>query len=603
MNIQRIREKINLAIYDLKTPALQIMRVLSVFVSLIAVISLLYFHGFNTTGKERAIITLIIKAAFGFFIFKYFTRLFFSFQPIKDFKDTIFEGILMLIIVANVILSLLFNWELIRGIGNLFGLDNIERFFALVIQGYIVLILINEIGRAGSRISSLNLSPPTLLISSFLLLIAGGTGLLMLPEMTVSGQSMPFMHAMFTSISASCVTGLVVVDTATYFSFKGQFVIMMLIQLGGLNIISFASVFALFARKGIGLKHQSILQENLNAESLSASSSLFKQIFIFSLVIEMVGAILIFFSWKEGIGLSDFTDRAFYSIFHSISAFNNAGFSTFSNGLYEHGVRNSYFLHIVIAILIFLGGIGFTTLRDVFSFSRIKERFQKKRFSLRLDTKLSLYSAAILILAGFIIFMIFENHNVLQGQSTGGQIVTSFFQSVTTRTAGFNTVDFGALTKPVLIFMILLMFIGASPGSTGGGIKTNTFALVLLGAWSTTRGKPRLELFRSTISFELLNKAFLIFLFSLGFISIGIFGLAITEPNKDLLSLSFEEVSAFGTVGLSTGITSALSPAGRVIIMLSMFIGRIGTLSLAFALGRKKKIHDYKYPKANILVG
>ncbi len=603
MIFQEIREKVNLFIYDSRDIVLKLFRVSSVIVAFIAVLSILYFHGFNITSQENKVITIILRVAFGYFVVKYFVRLLFSLQPLKDFKNSLFEGVLILLVVLNASFAFLFDWELIHHLGQLLNIENINWFFAVGIQLYFVLILVNEVGRAGSRLSSFNLSPPAMLIGSFFILILFGSGLLVLPEMTSSGESMPYFDALFTSISASCVTGLIVVDTATYFSLKGQMVIMLLIQLGGLNIISFASVFALIARRGIGLKHQSMLQESLNAESLSASSSLFRQIFLFSMLIEIAGSVLIFFSWKDIPEVSATSDKIFYSIFHSISAFNNAGFSVFSNGLFEEGVRNAYTLHLVIALLIILGGIGFTTMRDLFSFSRIKERYQKNWRSLRIDTKLSLYSAAILILSGFVVFYIFEVNNTLKDESIWGQVVGALFQSVTTRTAGFNTVDVGALAKPALIFSIFLMFIGASPGSTGGGIKTNTFAIIILGAWSTARGKPRLELFKSTIPYELLNKAFLIFFISLCFISLGIFGLAISEPDKSLLALSYEEVSAFCTVGLSTGITSDLSTAGRIIIMLSMFLGRVGILSLAFALGRNKKVHNYKYPKASLLIG
>lgn len=603
MIFQKIREKINLFIYDSKDVVLKTFRVTSVIVALVAVLCILYFHGFHITPKENRIITIILRAAFGYFVLKYFVRLFFSFQPLKDFKSSLFEGVLIFLVVLNATFAIIFDWELIHHLGRWLHIENINWFFAVGIQAYFVLLLINEIGRAGSRLSSFNLSPPTMLIGSFVILILFGSILLILPEMTTSGISMPYFDALFTSISASCVTGLIVVDTATYFSFKGQMVIMLLIQLGGLNIISFASVFALIARGKMGLKHQSILQESLNAESLNASSSLFRQIFIFSMLIEFAGAALIYFSWKDIPEISATSDKVFYSIFHSISAFNNAGFSVFSNGLFEKGVRDAYTLHLVIALLIILGGIGFTTMRDLFSYSRIKDRYQNKWRSLRIDTKLSLYSAAILIVAGFVIFYIFELNNTLKDESVWGQIVGAIFQSVTTRTAGFNTVDVGDLAKPALIFSIFLMFIGASPGSTGGGIKTNTFAIILLGAWSTARGKPRLELFKSTIPYDLLNKAFLIFFISLCFISLAIFGLSISEPDKGLIALSYEEVSAFCTVGLSTGITSDLSTAGRIIIMLSMFLGRVGILSLAFALGRNKKVHDYKYPKASLLIG
>lgn len=603
MSIQKIRESINLFLYDSKDTVLKIFRVSSVLVALIAVIAILYYHGFAITPEQDQLIITTLRLAFGYFVVKYFIRLFYSFQPLKDFKDSLFEGILILTVVLDSLLSFLFGFELVHSIGKTFGIEGIPWFYHISIQLYFILILVNEIGRAGSRLSSLNLSPPTLLIGSFLVLIFGGAGLLMLPEMTTSHQSMAFLEALFTSISASCVTGLIVVDTATYFSLKGQMVIMLLIQLGGLNIISFASVFALIARRGIGLKHQSIIQESLNAESLSASSSLFKQIFVFSMMIELLGAVLIYFSWLDIPQISSQGDKIFYSIFHSISAFNNAGFSIFSNGLFEEGVKNAYTLHLVLAMLIILGGIGFNTLRDLLSYSHIRERFLKPFRGLKIDTKLSLYSAGILILAGFIVFYVFEYDNTLGSEPWYGQVVGAFFQSVSTRTAGFNTIDIGAMAIPSLIFTIFLMFIGASPGSTGGGIKTNTFALIILGAWSTARGRPRLELFKNTIPYDLLNKAFLIFFIAIVFISIAIFGLAITEPDKDLIALAYEEVSAFCTVGLSTGITSDLSTGGRIIIMISMFLGRVGILSLAFALGRNTKVLNYKYPKASMLIG
>ena len=603
MKLRDIREKINIAIYDSKETVLKLFRVSSIVVTLIAVFAMLYFHGFDISNSHKHIITLVLKGAFGFFTLKYFARIFFSFSPLTDFKESIFEGTLISLILINGILAFFFDFHLLQSIGLTLGFNNVTRFVAIVIQCYFLLLLLNEIGRAGSRISNLNFSPPTLLISSFLILIVVGCGLLMLPEMSNPKGSMPFFESLFTSISASCVTGLTVVDTATYFTFKGQLVVMLLIQMGGLNIISFASIFALIARRGMGIKHQSILQENLNAESLSASSSLFRQIFVFSLSIELIGAALIFLFWSDSTHFHTLGDQFFYALFHSISAFNNAGFSTLSQGMFSTGVQHSYALHLVIALLIVLGSLGFATLRDLFSPQLLRERKQKSWKGLRIDSKISLYSAAILIGAGTIIFLLFENNNSLAEHSAFGKFTTALFQSVTTRTAGFNTVDIATLSAPVLIFTIFLMFIGAAPGSTGGGIKTSTFTLVFLGAWSTTRGKSRLELFRSTIPFELLNKAFLILLFSLSFISLGIFGLVIVEPDKDLLALSFEEVSAFSTVGLSTGITSQLSMPGKVIIMLSMFIGRIGTLSLAFALGLKQKSNDYKYPKANILVG
>tara|TARA_R110002072_G_scaffold23514_3_gene81292 strand:+ start:1679 stop:3487 length:1809 start_codon:yes stop_codon:yes gene_type:complete len=602
MTLKEIREYLNIKIYRIKGTVQKFLRVSSVTVASIVMASLIYYHGFFISAGEREVITLIIKCGLGFYIFKYIARLILSFSPLEDIKKSIPEGVLILIVILNFLFDRLFGIQMVHGIGNLFGIDNLQRFFALVIQGYFFVILINEIGRAGNIIDNFKLSPPVLLISSFILLISVGTGLLLLPQVTSTGVSMSFDDALFTSISASCVTGLTVVETATYFSPKGQALIMMLIQMGGLNIISFASIFALFAGKSIGLKHQTIIQDSLNVESLNDGSKLFRKVFKFSLIIEIIGALLIFFSWNA-YEFESLRQKLFFSIFHSISAFNNAGFSLFENGLYLEEIRDFYGFHWIIGILIILGGIGFAVITDVLN---VKSKLKKgKSFwkTLQANSKIALLSTGVLLLSGFMIFYFFEGNNTLEGQTTFGKITSSFFQSISARTAGFNTVDIGGLAAPALIFVIFLMFIGASPGSTGGGIKTNTFVMVLLGAWTTTTGRERLEIFRNTIPFDVLNKAFLIFLFSIAFISFGIFGLAIAEPDMDLMNLSFEEVSAYCTVGLSTGITSELSKAGRIIIMLSMFLGKVGTLSLAFAIGKKKRKVEYKYPKTNIMVG
>ena len=378
---------------------------------------------------------------------------------------------------------------------------------------------------------------------------------------------------------------------------------MILIQLGGLNIISFATLFAFFSRKGLGIRHQSMIQEGYLGETLNTSSELIKQIFRFTFIIELAGAVLIFFTQGSQLSFHDLEDRVFFSLFHSISAFNNAGFSILSNGLYTEGIRMAMPMQFTIAILVILGGLGFGTIRDVFTIRTVRERIQKPWLHTRLGTKISIYAAFSLILVGTVVFLSLESDGVMAEQTWMERIFTSFFQSVTTRTAGFNTVDIGALSLPVLIFFTFLMFIGASTGSTGGGIKTSTFTLVLLSAYSTIRGKKNLELFKKRIPWELLNKAISIFLFSGSFILMGIFFLTITDPDIPFRDLMFEQVSAFCTVGLTTGITAELSIGGRTIIMLSMFIGRIGTLTLAIALGRRLKSNKYKYPKAELMVG
>ncbi len=601
--LQRFRESTNLKLYASKFNALRILRVSSGIVATLTLLALVYFHGFKINQEENRWIIFIVKASIAFYIFKYIIEFVYSFSPMEHLKETKWEGFLMVFLVINIISIQITGIDLVGKTGDFFGFTRLSEILVLIIQGYFLLIVFLEIGKASTFLPLAKLSPPTILILSFLILILFGTLLLLLPEMNVTGESMRFQDALFTSISASCVTGLTVVDTATYLSFKGQFIVMTLIQLGGLNIISFATLFAFFSRKGLGIRHQSMIQEGYLGETLNTSSELLKQIFRFTLVIELLGALLLFFTLGDRLHFNDLQSRIFFSVFHSISAFNNAGFSTLSNGLFEETIRNAYLLQFTIACLVILGGLGFGTIRDVFTIKFVRERIQKPWLHTKIGTKISIYSAAALLTLGTVVFFSLENDGVISHLTFGEKLMTSFFQSVTTRTAGFNTVDIGALSLPVLIFFIFLMFIGASTGSTGGGIKTSTFTLVLLSAYSTIRGKKNLELFKKRIPWELLNKAFSIFLFSGSFILTSLFFLTITDPDIPLKNLMFEEVSAFCTVGLSTGITGDLSLSGKFIIMTSMFIGRIGTLTLAIALGRRLKSNNYKYPKADLMVG
>lgn len=601
--LQRFREKANLKLYASKLNVLRTLRFGSGVVATLTLLALVYFHGFKINEEENRWIIIIVKSSIAFYIFKYIIEFVYSFSPMEHLRETKWEGFLMIFLVINIISIQITGIDLVGKTGDFFGFTRLSEILVLIIQGYFLLIVFLEIGKASTFLPLAKLSPPTILILSFLILIMFGTLLLLLPEMNVTGESMRFQDAIFTSISASCVTGLTVVDTANYLSFKGQFIVMILIQLGGLNIISFATLFAFFSRKGLGIRHQNMIQEGYLGESLNTSSELLKQIFRFTLIIELLGALLLFFTLGDRLQFNDLPSRIFFSIFHSISAFNNAGFSTLSNGLFEETIRNAYLLQFTIACLIILGGLGFGTIRDVFTIKFVRERIQKPWLHTKIGTKISIYSAIALLTLGTIVFFALENNGVISHLSFGEKLMTSFFQSVTTRTAGFNTVDIGSLSLPVLIFFIFLMFIGASTGSTGGGIKTSTFTLVLLSAYSTIRGKKNLELFKKRIPWELLNKAFSIFLFSGSFILTSLFFLTITDPDIPLKKLMFEEVSAFCTVGLSTGITAELSLSGKSIIMVSMFIGRIGTLTLAIALGRRLKSNNYKYPKADLMVG
>ena len=295
----------------------------------------------------------------------------------------------------------------------------------------------------------------------------------------------------------------------------------------------------------------------------------------------------------------------FYSIFHAVSAFCNAGFSLFSNSLYEESVQSSYLLHIIVGITIIVGSLGFSTIQDLMSPAQLRERLEKPWKGWKLGSKIAVYTSVILIVIGTIVFFSLEihNENTLANKTIFEQAISAFFQSTTARTAGFNTIDIGAMAIPSVVFMIFLMFIGASSGSTGGGIKTSTFLLITISAFATIRGRKYVEIGKRTISSELLNKAFSIFIFAASYNLLMIFLLTISDSDKPILELVFEQVSAFATVGLSMGITSDLSTFGKTVIIISMFIGRIGTLTLALALSGRDKCNSYQYPKAHLMVG
>ncbi len=601
--IRNFRESINIKLYDTKEQSGVFLDRWSVFMVVAGLFTYLQYHGF----PENDFLNIVLVYSFSSLIFlqviKYFVGYMYSYQPKEYFSGSKIEFFLVFGVLVYVVLAIS-GFNIIEWLGTEFNFSgdtiHLKKY---VEQIYFLFFFFIEVSRVSTRIPSIKLSPPNLLLISFFVLILLGALLLMLPKMTVMEGSMPFFDALFTSISASCVTGLIVVDTATYFTIRGQFIIMILIQLGGLNIISFATLFALMARRNIGIKYQSIIQDNFDIGSINESKSLIKKVFQLSFTIEIIGAIIIFFSWGDNVNFHNLRDKIFNSVFHSISAFNNGGFSTFSNGLFDSSIQHQNILQITIAFLIILGATGFPVLHEVISFKEMKELWNKPWKKLSVNSKISLNTSIVLIVLGTLAFMGLEQSHTLKGLSLVDQLTSAFFQSVTTRTAGFNTVDIGAISVPMVIFMLMLMYIGASPASTGGGIKTNTFTVLFMSAYSTLRGKKTIDIDKKTISFDSVNKALLIFLFSVSVIFLSVFALAISDGDKSILDLAFEEVSAFATVGLTRGITADLSSTGRIIIMISMFVGRVGLLTLGYALSKRTISSDYKYPKAKIIIG
>ncbi len=595
--INAAREFINIRIYDSRDFVMSSLATGSLFVATFTLMVLVFYHGYELDPWRNQLAGYIVRGSIAFYLFKFVIELFYNFHPREFLKDRKWEGMLMLFIIVDILVINIFKFEILNELGQFLKIPGLQESFMLFLQLYFLVIVGLEFGKVGELLPKSKLSPPTLLVLSFVLLILMGTGLLMLPEMTIKGHSgLDFLTALFTSISASCVTGLSLIDISEILSSKGQIVVMILMQLGGLNIISFAALFAIL-RGGFGMRQANFMSENLG-EDLKRSRSLIGAIFRLTIFIELIGAGLLAILWKDeydGLG-----ENLFYSLFHSISAFNNAGFSLFSNSLASEGVSHQFGVHAIIAILIVLGGIGFGTISDLLKQPWRKQSMAKSWRSLRVGTKLGLLVAGVLVTFGAVMVFMLEGYR----GPIGPQLSHSIFQSITARTAGFNTINFGVMTTPTLLFFIFLMFIGGGSGSTAGGIKTSTFALVFMSAAATIQGKKNVNIYKTQIPWALMNKAFAIFLFSAVSILVGIFLLTLFEPEKALLDLAFEEVSAFCTVGLSTGITPTVSLGGKIILMISMLIGRVGTLTLAFALSdRKMESNSFKYPKGSMHVG
>ncbi|MGM0580590.1 MAG: TrkH family potassium uptake protein [Bacteroidota bacterium] len=598
-----ITEWLNNAIYNSRTAVLNTLVSLKAFIWLTAAVLLFFVFGFETESNELEQVFLGLDVVLIIYFFSFLIRLLYEFRRTEFLMNNKLEAVLVFIIIINTVSNYYFDNQIIKYLAETLGFKNYQDAYLTFITFYFLVLIVYEFIKASTVLSKLKTKPARTFIYSFLLLIAFGTGVLMLPAMSIQEGSMPFMDALFTSVSASCVTGLIVVDTATYFTMKGQFVIMILFQLGGLGIISFTSFFATFLKSGVGIKQQLMLQDFLVSESLFSAKGLLRKIIAITLVIEIISFIMIFFSWGEDVVFDSMGQKIFFSAFHAVSAFCNAGFSLFTNGLFEDGVANGYILHIIIALTIILGGLGFSSIQDLFSRKKLKDRFQNPWKDWALSTKIAVYTSLVLLASGTLVFYILEQGNTLGEKNFIESLIASFFQSATARTAGFNTVDIGALRTPTLIVIAFLMFIGASSGSVGGGIKTSTFYLLIVSVFASLRGRLKIEIDRKFIPKELLFKALSIFFFAASLNLIGIFVLSITDSNYTLMQLIFEQVSAFGTVGLSTGITSDLSFAGRVVIILSMFIGRVGTLTFALALSSRKSTQSYKYPKAHLMVG
>ncbi|MGE7921268.1 TrkH family potassium uptake protein [Viridibacillus sp. NPDC093762] len=438
------------------------------------------------------------------------------------------------------------------------------------------------------------LDPPKKLLLGFMGVILLGAVLLTLPIATEDGKGLSFLNALFTATSATCVTGLVVVDTGDTFSMFGELVILSLIQVGGLGFMTFATFFFFLLGKRISLKERLLLMESLNNVSIAGIVKLVKRVLIFTAVIEMLGGIIlsIRFSFDMPMGRA-----IYYGFFHAISNFNNAGFDLMGEYRSLTPYVDDPVVVLTVCTLITLGGLGFIVMNELYQY--------RETHRLSVHTKVVLLTTFIFTISATILIFIFEYGNVktLGPLTDFGKVLGSLFHAVTPRTAGSNTLPIGDLTQSTLFLTIFLMFIGAGPGSTAGGIKITTFAVLIAAVWSQIKGNSDVVLFKKRIVIETILKALTVTLIGLFLVIIITMLLSITEKGNNFIMYLFEATSAFGTVGMSMGLTPELSPIGRVLIIFTMFAGRLGPLTIAFAIAKKRKPDAFHYTKGKIMIG
>jgi Trk-type K+ transport system membrane component len=471
----------------------------------------------------------------------------------------------------------------------------------------IIFTFIREFFELNIQFNRTLLNPGQLFIVSFIVIIILGSFFLMLPNATHDGIS--FLDALFTSTSAVCVTGLIVVDTASYFTSFGQVIIMILIQIGGIGILTFASYFSYFFKGGATYENQLVLSDVTSSKKIGEVFSVLKYIILITFSIEIVSGLLIYSSVDSSLFANDL-EHIFFSAFHAVSSFCNAGFSTLTDGLYDSSFRFNYVFQLIVIFTFIFGGLGFPIVANllkylkykiisIFNFS--KQSLIHKPWVLNINSRITLITTFSLTIIGSCLFLLSEYDNVLtEHESFFGKLVTSLFGAATPRTAGFNTFDFADLSFSTLMMIFLFMWIGASPSSTGGGIKTSTFAIATLNIFSLAKGKSRIEIFRRKIADISVRRAFAIISLSLVVIGSGIMVISMVEKEMELLDIAFECFSAYSTVGLSLGVTADLSNTSKFVLVIIMFVGRVSMLTIIVALFKKVNYKNYHYPSEEI---
>jgi trk system potassium uptake protein TrkH len=562
-------------------------------------------YGFERPVLSATLLHTIQMAIFFVFLGEKAVRLFNVDDKHQFIRNNWFEGPLLLTLFVVTV-----------GAGRWFAIEHRSEAILTAISAYLVLQVISKVCLGMVMLAASGLNPTRTLIGIFVILILGGAGLLMLPKAQVDhSKPLSFTDALFTATSATCVTGLIVRDTGSEFTRMGQIVILTLIQLGGLGIVIFGGVLALLLGQALSVKESVAMQDLLSTQTMSRIGAIIGFIFGSTILMEAIGAVLLFPMWDNVPGtVSNSDEQWFFSIFHSVSAFCNAGFGLCKDSLMHfHGAWGVYG---VICPLIVIGGLGFGVLYNLTTVFIDRVRRILRRHScpdeffqlgipvpLQLQSKIVLSTSALLIVAGTVMLMLFEHFS--SKSAADARFLTALFQSITSRTAGFNTVCIADLSEASKLTLIFLMFIGGSSGSPAGGIKTVTFALIVMVVYATLRKRREVEMFKRSVRLVVVGRAITVVMLFGTILLTSTLGLCITErwSGWSLVDLAFEASSALGTVGLSTGVTPTLTTAGKWIIIMTMLVGRLGPLTLLAGLMFNFKPAGYDYPSEPLMVG
>lgn len=579
---------------------------LACFFAILFIASIVYRYGFTVTEEVHSVLHSVSNAVWIVFLIN--TTLSHLFSNDGSAKFTVWTWLLDVCLYLT-LLPVVFH---LSEPGN--AAYWIWIFFNSTYYKAAVLLLMSLTLLSGFfvRLLGRKTNPSLILASSFLIIILVGAGLLMLPRATYNGIS--WIDALFISTSATCVTGLVSVDVPSTFTLEGQIIIMLLIQIGGLGVMTITSFFAMFFMGNTSLYNQLAVGDMISTNSLNSLLSTLLYILGFTLAIEGIGMALIWFDIHGTLGMTLY-EELYFSAFHSVSAFCNAGFSTLPGGMGNDMVMHNHnFLYIVLSMLIVFGGIGFPILVNMkdtlfyylhhlysWIFHR-RRRFIKKIHLYNLNTKIVLFMTAALLLAGTLIILLFEWNNAFSGMGTADKVVHAFFNSVCPRTAGFASVGLTTLSTQTLLLMIILMMIGGGTQSTAGGVKINVFAVILINLFAVLRGVERTYILHREISYDSVKRSNAALILYLLIVFVSIFIMTVVEPQASVMALVFECVSALSTVGSSLDLTPSLGNAGKMIIIVLMFVGRVGAFTLVSGLIRQEKKKNYKYPSDNIII-